>query len=226
MSSLLRLSSRRVVRAAPCVASSSSVVAARPAGGLLLQLQRTSTRAFGAYHVPVGPASKVDGVYRRPEVPEPTGPVRPQDRERHRQEREFAVARLLARSLTPCPCLLALPLSPSSLQLSEHDEMWWADAQAPEPVFDQYDQTDRFDALTKLTGALVLMFGGLTGVVALYGPENRQIVVRQTGRGATGIAGERHRGWWLRVGDLWFICCLARPPVSRSRASSRSTTCA
>jgi hypothetical protein len=58
--------------------------------------------------------------------------------------------------------------------------MWWADAQAPEPVFDQFEETDRFDALKKLVGALLAMYVGLTAVVKLYGPENRQIVVRGT----------------------------------------------
>lgn len=62
-------------RAAALPLRAAVLPAVRPAAAAL----HTSARAGGPHQVPVGPMSNIDGVYRRPQMPAPTAPVRDDD---------------------------------------------------------------------------------------------------------------------------------------------------
>jgi len=117
----------RLARPTATIPASSSLIA--PSVSALAA--PASVRCFGAYHVPVGPRSNINGVYYRPNAPEPSGP------------------------------------------LSEDDELTFDDAQAPEPLLDQFPETDRWEALGKLSLGLFLIFGVVPGVIVLSDPESR-----------------------------------------------------
>jgi len=126
LSSASRVASVRAVSALPL-----------PVSSLPARCLHAQPAARGEHHVPVGPHSNIDGVYRRPSVPPPSKP------------------------------------------LTEHDEMVWPDDQAPEPLFDESGNYDKYTALRNLTGALVALFAGGLGLVWLTNPESRRKVAVQ-----------------------------------------------